>query len=320
MPEGDTVHKLAAALSDALLDRRLRGLWLRDRGWLAPLEGLAVVDVAARGKHLLMALGDSGMRRPAWVLHVHLGMRGRWHRMGGGAPRGEMRADGSTEGAAAAADSSAAAAARRIPGAIPDAIPGAPSVCLETEGVRYACSRAAVAEVLRAVDLALHPALARLGPDLLDPPIPFAGIVARARAREPRSVAELLLDQRVACGIGNVYKSEVLFLEGIHPATSPARLSDAQLAALYRRAADLLARNLGGWPRTTVRRVAPGGLPRPGEPRLWVYGRAGAPCLRCGAPVRARRLGDGARSTYWCGRCQPERAGAAGAEVRPPVG
>jgi len=313
VPEGDTVHKLAAALGDALLERHLRGLWLRDRGWLAPLEGLAVLDVAARGKHLLMALGDSEKRRPAWVLHTHLGMRGRWHRIDVGASREEPHVDGGADSDAAAGPPPGHEASSPVP----EAIPGAATACLEADGFRYVCSRTAVAEMLRAVDLALHPALSHLGPDLLDPPLPFADIVGRARTREPRSAAELLLDQTVACGIGNVYKSEVLFLEGIHPAAPPTRLPDVRIEALYRRAAELLAWNLGGWPRTTVRRVAPGRLPRPGEPRVWVYGRAGAPCLRCGARIREARLGDGARSTYWCGRCQ---AGTAGGGARHPAG
>lgn len=276
MPEGDTVHKLAAALRPALLERPVEAVWLRDRGVLAPLAGLAVRDVAALGKHLLVALGRPEARRPAWVLHVHLGMRGRWHRF--------------------------ARDASRPPGA---PAPGSDDLRIDTREHRHVCCRAAVAEVLRAVDVALHPALSRLGPDLLAPAVPFGRIAARARRRARRSAAELLLDQSVACGLGNVYKSEVLFLEGVHPRTPAARLADAELEALYRRAATLLAWNLGGWRRTTLRRVEPGHPPRRGEPRLWVYGREGEPCRRCGARIRSARLGDDARSTFWCPRCQP---------------
>ena len=76
MPEGDTIHKLAAAMRPALESRPLEGVWLRDRGWLEPLAGLPVLEVSALGKHLLVALGAASAYTP-WVLHVHLGMRSR---------------------------------------------------------------------------------------------------------------------------------------------------------------------------------------------------------------------------------------------------
>ncbi len=259
-------------MASGLEGRRLGGLWLRDRGWLRPLAGRTVRDVAVRGKHLLVGLGPGADAGPDWVLHVHLGMRGRWH---------------------------------RYPHEHPWERPAhQASVRLDAERECWVCFRAARAELLRAVDLALHPTLSRLGPDLLGERVPLRRIVARARSREPRSVAELLLDQRVACGIGNVFKSEILFLEALHPRTSVAELGDDALARLYRRARRLLAANLGGWRRTTVREVKPGRAPRPGETRLWVYGRDGLPCLRCGTTVRIERLGDDARTTYWCPRCQ----------------
>ncbi len=273
MPEGDTVHKLAARLRPALEGRCVEGVWLRDRGWL-PLAGATVHEVVPLGKHLLMGLGTPGASRSAWVLHVHLGLHGRWHRFrreepGAGAP---------------------AAARLRL-------------VCGEDE---YVCSRAACAEILRRVDLAGHPVLARLGPDLLAPEVDLDRVVRRARRRAARSAADLLLDQGVACGLGNVYKSEVLFLEGVHPATPVERLSDATLAALYRCGRSLLRQNLGGWRRTTLRAVAPGErLPRPAHARFWVYLRTGRACRRCATPVAGGRVGEGARATYWCPRCQP---------------
>ncbi len=281
MPEGDTVHKLARALAPELEARPLRGLWLRDRGWLAPLAGHTVCEVSALGKHLLVGLAPPGGERAAWVLHVHLGMKGRWDRY----REGE---------------------AWRRP--IHQA-----SVRLEAPARSYVCFRAARAEVLRPPALALHPTLSRLGPDLVADRLDLRRVVARARAREPRSAAELLLDQRVACGIGNVYKSEVLFLEGVHPRTSVAALPDAALGRLYARARTLLRANLGGWRRTTLRSVTPASLPAPGEPRLWVYGRGGEPCRRCGAAIRGARVGDEARSSFWCPGCQRAPAGRGGA-------
>lgn len=266
MPEGDTVHKLANAMRPRLVGTPLRSLWLRDRGVLAPLAGVVVEEVAALGKHLLVAIGSRH------VLHVHLGMRGRWFRDRPGEPN--ARAD--------------RAAVLRI----------------ETAIDRLTCARAPVAELLRRADLAAHPVVGRLGPDLLAPDFDAGRAVARARLCEARSIADLLLDQRAACGIGNVYKSEVLFAAGIHPWTPPGRIEDARLVSVYERARTLMQGNLGHWRRTTVRPVHPGEPWPAGLPRVFVYGRAGRPCMRCGGRIESRLQGDAARSTCWCPRCQ----------------
>jgi endonuclease VIII len=268
VPEGDTVHKIANAMRPLLAGRPLESLWLRDRGELAAARGAVVEEVAALGKHFLFALG----RRE--VLHVHLGIDGRWFRVraGDSPPRADR-------------------------GAV---------LRLATAADRLICVRAPVAELLRRADLRVHPVLAHLGPDLLAPEFDAARAVARARRIDARSVADLLLDQRAACGIGNVYKSEVLFAEGVDPWTPPGALDDARLAALYERARAQLRSNLGGWPRTTVRAVRPGDPWPEGQPRVFVYGRAGERCLCCAGRIESRRQGDGARTTYWCPRCQPD--------------
>jgi endonuclease-8 len=271
MPEGDTVHKIARALRGRIEGEPLARLWLRACGDVAIAAGARVREVAALGKHLLVALvprSGSGER----VLHVHLGISGRWRRVDPGAP---------------------ALAGERLR--------------LETAKDGFACLRAPVVELLRRVELPAHPVLARLGPDLLGDDLDLDAVLARARRRDPPNVADLLLDQTVACGLGNVYKSELAFLEGVAPRASPRTLDDARLRALYARARELLLANLGGWPRTTTRKVTPAEPWPVGAPRLWVYGRHGRPCLRCGATIAAERLGDGARATYWCPRCQPLR-------------
>jgi endonuclease-8 len=277
MPEGDTVHKIANALRPELEGARLVRLWLRDRGDVRSLHGVAIEEVVAVGKHLLVALGSRH------VLHVHLGMHGKWFRDSGGEnPRAR-----------------------------------APVLRLATERASFACVRAPVHELLRRGDLAAHPVLSRLGPDLLGTELRLAEVVARARRSEATSAADLLLDQRVACGAGNVYKSEVLFLEGVDPWTPPQALDDARVAALFARAHALMQANLGGWKRTTVRAMRPGERWPDAAPRLFVYGRAGERCLRCGAEVAARRQGDAARTTYWCARCQPRDQYAIDARYAP---
>ncbi|PTT15850.1 DNA glycosylase, partial [Microbacterium sp. HMWF026] len=107
-----------------------------------------------------------------------------------------------------------------------------------------------------------------------------------------------LLDQRNVAGFGNVYANELLFVRGIAP-TRPATEIDAQATiALGER---MIRANLPRPERTFT------GDSRPGR-RFWVYGREGAPCRRCGTPIRATSLGASAtseRNVYWCPTCQP---------------
>ena len=117
------------------------------------------------------------------------------------------------------------------------------------------------------------------------------------RARGDAPIADVLLSQRVVAGIGNVFKSELLFLARIHPFAQTAALSDAQLDAILTHARRTLAVSVRVGRRTTR------GSLNPAE-RLWVYGRGGQPCRRCGAPIQTTKTGDDARLTYWCPGCQ----------------
>ncbi len=88
------------------------------------------------------------------------------------------------------------------------------------------------AEFLRDADLARSRALTRLGPDLLAPDVDIAAIAARLIDQGPRPLGQALLDQRIAAGIGNVYRSELLFLAGLHPATTAGAITlEAAIAA-----------------------------------------------------------------------------------------
>lgn len=139
-----------------------------------------------------------------------------------------------------------------------------------------------------------------LGPDLLGENWDAAEAVGRLSASPDRSIAEALLDQRNLAGIGNVYQAELLFLRGIHPTTPVTAAGDLdRLVALARRV--LLAN------RTSHGHVTTGDH-RPGR-RHWVYGRAGAPCRRCGTLIQRGTIGEpGAeRVAYWCPHCQPQR-------------
>lgn len=147
----------------------------------------------------------------------------------------------------------------------------------------------------------------RLGPDVLSADFDVAEAVRRIKARPRTAIGEVLLLQSAVAGVGNVYKSETLFLSRMNPFAPVAFFSDAELSGIVAKARELMSANVDGWPRRTgrTRRTRAGG-------GYWVYGRRGRPCRRCGGPVRMRRQGSAGRSTYWCSACQPAR-GAAGA-------
>lgn len=150
---------------------------------------------------------------------------------------------------------------------------------------------------------ALYALAVQLGPDILAPVLDIDSILARARTFLPAHppLGDVLLDHRVAAGIGNVYKSELLFLMRLSPLQTLAHTQDETLRALHFEAVRLLRANM----RPGRRRTRQGALTA-GD--LWVYGRKDQPCHRCGEDIRQARLGKHLRSTY----CYPQCQAAAG--------
>ncbi|MGZ4708841.1 MAG: DNA-formamidopyrimidine glycosylase family protein [Acidimicrobiales bacterium] len=163
---------------------------------------------------------------------------------------------------------------------------------VEVDGWVAVCFSAPVVEFERT------PAVGHLGPDLCRPDADLDECVARmgTLADPTTEVADVLLDQRIACGVGNVYKSEVCWACRVSPRTPIAEIDLATRRALVETATRQLRANLGGGARQTVS-GSPGAIA--------VYGRAGRPCRRCGTPIRFARTGPHARGTYWCPTCQP---------------
>jgi endonuclease-8 len=272
MPEGDTITKVARFLDQALAGRPVWRIELHPSFGRSCGEA-GVETVQAHGKHLYLHLTDGR------VLRSHLGLYGSWHRY----RRGERWRKPRRQAA----------------------------IRLEADGWDYVCFNAKEVEWLHADGFRLADQRARLGRDLIHEPLAPADALTRARRllAPTAPLVDLLLDQRVAAGIGNVYKSEVLFLESCWPLLPVEALSDEALRRLFERAAELLAENLGGGPRTTRRA-------RDRRGHLWVYGRRDQPCLRCGTGLIQRALvGKEPRSTYWCPRCQPaDQAAKVGAQ------
>jgi endonuclease VIII len=170
------------------------------------------------------------------------------------------------------------------------------TVILTFDDVVAVCFAAPVMEL---VSDARRP-VAHLGPDILGQAFDLDEVIRRARVSEAASLGELLLEQRVCAGIGNIYKCEALWRLRLNPWAAPASLDDETLRRLYNTARELMRRNL----TTPISRQ-----------RHAVHGRARRPCPRCGSPIRVDTQGAMARLTYYCERCQgshPSRARIAG--------
>ncbi|MDB4979503.1 MAG: DNA-(apurinic or apyrimidinic site) lyase [Myxococcales bacterium] len=292
MPEGDTIFRAAANLGRALEGRTILRF---ETGYAqlaridddTPLPGRLVERVWSEGKHLLMRF-SGGL-----TLRTHMRMSGSWHLYRPGQawqrPRSDLRL--LLEVGPASADAATGCASDPV-------------------GFLAVAFSVPVAELLDDHALARSPELRRLGPDLLADDFDPALARARVRAAPDRPVGEILLDQSVAAGAGNVYRSEVLFLSGLAPARLVSAVADEELEAMFALTRKLMRANVSTTgPGATGNIVTYTGLRRttnrsdPGE-RLWVYGRGGKPCRRCGTPIAYVKTGADARGLYFCPRCQ----------------
>ena len=147
-------------------------------------------------------------------------------------------------------------------------------------------------------------AVAALGPDVLAGDFDGRQAASRIAVHDVRAIGEVLLDQRIAAGIGNIYKSEALFVRGVDPRRPVDTLSEDELAAIYDTARELMRANLGPGRRTTTAGDRLGARTGIGE-RYFVYSRTGRPCTRCQTAIEIYRQGDPPRWTWSCPRCQP---------------
>jgi endonuclease-8 len=257
MPEGDTIHRTARSMQRALAGKRITRAESRaPRVSAERLEGAVIAKVAARGKHLLVHLEDGR------VLRTHMQMTGSWHLYRATdrwrRPRRQM------------------------------------VLAIETDPWHAVAFNLPQAELLRAE--AQSEQLRRLGPDLLGDDFDLGEAVSRLRAHGELPLGVAVMRQDLVSGIGNVYKSELLFLEKLDPFAPVSDVTDERLRALLERARKLMRRNLRGPERITTGRSD--GLSK------YVYGRQGEPCPVCETRLRMKRQGPGGRSTYWCPSCQ----------------
>lgn len=273
MPEGDTIYRAARTLHRALAGKLITGFesvypQLTRVHEDTPITGQTVTAVRAAGKHLLIDV-SGGL-----TLRTHMRMNGSWHIYRHGEAWQRSRRD--------------------------------MRIVLSTADFVAVGFSIPVAEWIKSRTIERHQELGRLGPDLLGETFDENDAMTRLRSRGDVEIADALLNQRVMAGIGNVYKSEVLFACRVSPFARVATVSEEQLLCLVRTARKFLRANVTeglaamttymGFRRTT-RRDDP-------TERLWVYGRVGEPCRRCGAIVKIAKQGRDARLTYWCPSCQ----------------
>ena len=271
MPEGDTIFRAARTLHRALAGRTVTRF---DSVYPAltrvdhdkPLVGRTVDAVSSRGKHLLMAF-SGGL-----VLHTHMRMHGSWHIYRTGerwrAPSHDMR------------------------------------IIIGAEPYVAVAFNVPVAEFLTAGQLATHPQIQALGPDLADPAFDRAEVRRRFDEHPLEPVHDVLLNQRALSGIGNVLKSEVLFVTRLNPFTLVRDLDAAAFDRLIDTSLRLMKMNIVESASMTPvfgRRTTGSMDPRA---KLFVYGRGGKPCRKCGTAIESAKTGADARLTYWCPKCQ----------------
>ena len=261
MPEGDSIRRVASRLQPLIGQTLAR---VTTQGIVRDLAGRTITGVAPHGKHLMIDLDDGTQ------LRMHLGMNGR--------VRYYMREDGE-------------AAVARIS-------PGRASLVLVTADYVAMWIQAPTVEITARRAPMRGIAVAALGPDVLADEFDPEVAATRASEHAHRMIGEVLLDQRVAAGIGNIWRCESLFVARLDPRTLVGTLSHEQIAATYRAARELMLASLA----TTA--------PRAARDHFSVYSRTNKPCPRCGAAIRAYQLGEPPRWTWSCPVCQPH--GAAG--------
>ena len=279
MPEGDTIYRSARALNKALANQRITR-FDTNLAPLArvnddtPLAGRTVEKIESRGKWLLIHLtGDL-------ILVTHMLMSGSWHMY----RTGEKWWMGKDRMRCALYTADWQAVAFNVP----------------------------IAEFHTARSLERSSQVPKLGPDLLSDTFTVEAGIARMKqyaAENPAAeIAVVLLNQRVLAGLGNVYKSEVAFAANVNPFRAISTITDREYDIMVEKSQQWLKVNVNDGAGDTI--VTYSGNRRTtnssnNAERLWVYGRQGQECRRCGALVQMRKQGEQARSTYWCPGCQP---------------
>ncbi|MBG6225657.1 endonuclease-8/formamidopyrimidine-DNA glycosylase [Arthrobacter sp. CAN_A2] len=293
MPEGHSVHRLARQFGSVFTGERLAVSSPQGRfaAGAAQLDGATLVSALAHGKQMFLRFDN---RR---VLRVHLGLYGAWT-FGGdetfrgassiGAPRrvGESeQPSGDGPGSGYAGPPAPVGAVRvRFVSAHGWADLRGPTACEVITGAEEKAARA------------------KLGPDPLQPRSDGT-VFTRKLLSSITPVGTQLMNQAVIAGIGNIYRAEVLFLQGMNPWRPGKQVRDDEAAGLWADTVRLMKDGVRDGRIVTTTPEARNGRPKRSAPH-YVYKRTGQPCRRCGTPILTAVMA--ARNVYWCPLCQPD--------------
>jgi endonuclease-8 len=259
MSEGDGVHRAASALRTALAGKPMVRFDAACLMGPTPRAGRVVERVENHGKHIEIVWDDN------MVLHTNLRLSGSWHVYRHGEPWRKPYQQ--------------------------------MSVAIEVADRVVVCFNAAVTETYRIPDKRRHPGMGRLGPDLChsntDPSMVVNLLLSYADGAA--RLGEVLLDQRVVRGVGNVYRCEVLWATELSPFARIDALTEHDAIRVINAAATMLRANMQQ-AECAAMVAEKGGLA--------VYGRNGQRCRRCGETIDCRPLGQHGRMLYWCRGCQ----------------
>jgi len=231
------------------------------------LLGERLTGVVTHGKHLVLEFSND------WIIHTHAMQYGSWQI---GARREVLRKD-----------------ARFV------------RLRIDTPKRRAVFFHGPVMEVLSRAEFATHERFHSLGPDVLHPDFEVSHVFAAIVAQRDREIGDVVLDQRVVSGIGNIYKSEGLFLAAMDPRQNASEVTFQDLEAFF---AEVIPLMQAGRQRFGMIETLPDDLRYEPWMRTWVYRRRGQPCFVCGSPIRMTRQGDFQRTTYFCPQCQQTTA------------
>lgn len=262
MPEGDSLYRFAALLRPALAGKPLLAARAHGPGAIPQVErivGQLCTGVRAQGKNIIISF-ENGL-----ALRGHLRMNGTWHVYKPGEPwrlpEREVR------------------------------------IVLETHDAVAVNFSAPVIELLEERALAVYAPIAGLGPDLLDDDFDADEAYRRFRApeRATLTIGDVIMDQKVMAGVGNIWKNETLFRCGINPWRQVGDLDDEAIRGVIQTAQHLLRASVGKPNTFNLNR----------RPTMYAYMRGGQPCRRCYTRLQSGPQGVDIRHTAWCPKCQP---------------
>ena len=272
MPEGPTIRNTADALREGLDGQTVLRFHsplkkAASEGWTEKIVGQRVRDVRSHGKNLFIDFDND------WTLYTHMLMWGAWHVYAPNEPwsRDERKA----------------------------------RIVLETTTHVSVLFSAPVVELVHASQMAAH-RTAELGPDLLAEHFDAAQVAElRRRVQEQGDapIGEVVMNQTVMAGIGNILKSEILFAAGIHPLRPASGLDDDEFARFVATSRDMMRRSYDT--KGFVQVFLPPVLQQATGKLGYVYGRSGQVCMRCGGTIAMVRQGEMQRMTFFCPFCQP---------------